>query len=68
MCLNCTPATATLSEALAETATDAPEITAVSDGAVRETVGAVESLGEDILKLIVVSVVLALDDESIQRT
>ena len=44
VCLNCTPATATLSEALAETVTEAPETVEASAGAVRETVGAVVSV------------------------
>src|SRR6185295_5099126 len=41
--LNCTPATPTLSEAEAETVTALPETVAPSAGAVKETVGRVES-------------------------
>jgi len=43
--LNCTPATPTLSEALAETIKDEPETVAPFAGAVREMVGAVVSAG-----------------------
>ena len=41
--LNCTLATATLSEAVAEIVTDEPETVAPLDGAVSETVGGVVS-------------------------
>jgi len=41
--LNCTPTTATLSAAVADTTTLAPETVAPLAGAVIETVGAIES-------------------------
>ena len=40
---NCTPTTPTLSDALAETATDEPDTVALFAGAVIETVGAIGS-------------------------
>src|SRR5947208_1016940 len=42
--LNCTPATPTLSVALAETVTDEPDTVALFAGALKETAGGVESV------------------------
>ncbi|PYL01587.1 MAG: hypothetical protein DME19_01090 [Verrucomicrobia bacterium] len=43
--MNCTPATPTLSDALAEMVTDEPDTAALFAGAIRETVGAFVSSG-----------------------
>jgi hypothetical protein len=45
--LNWTPDTPVLSEAVAETATEEPETVEPADGALRDTVGAVVSVGEE---------------------
>ena len=51
--LNCTPTTPTLSEALAETATEEPDTVALLAGAEREMVGGVVSLGAESLSAMV---------------